>query len=253
MTIIETEFDTTKSGHMNKFTCAILFALSLFIIVSPSINAVERKTGAVEELKVEIISLKEDERLHGNITIEARVNDTAAVKYCEFYIQETDAKDRYSWKDYSSPYFWGGDGQPLDTTIFDDGPVSAVAFCFPQDDQLAMFQKRVHFIIDNGRPMVKILSPLDKARINQNVSIKVDARDTKSIRTKAGIKRLSIYLDGALLKQYTTPPYQVELNPCLLLPGLHSIRAVAEDTEGLTGADTVIIEVTDQGSILGGK
>ena len=215
----------------------------MIIIVSPSNSTAERKASTAEKLKVEIISLKEDERVNGNITIAARVSDPKAVKYCEFYIQEPDAKDRYSWKDYSPPYFWGGDGQTLDTAIFDDGPASAVAFCFPKDDQLAMFQKRVHFIIDNGKPKVKILTPKDGARINQNVAIKVDASDTKGIRKNAGIVAVSLYLDGGLSQILTKPHFQIVLSTCLIAPGLHSIRAVAEDTDGMTGTDSIIIDV----------
>jgi hypothetical protein len=229
---------------MKKVFSILLFTFTyLFVLNYPAFSA-EKGTTTAEPLKVEIMSPKEGERVHGNITIEARVNDPEAVKYCEFYIQEPDAKDRYSWKDYSSPYFWGGDGQLLDTTMFNDGPASAVAFCFPKDDQLAMFQKRTHFLIDNGKPRVKILSPKDGAKIDRNIAILIDARDPKGIRKDAGIAAVSFHLDGGLLRRLIKPPFQIELNTCLLTLGLHSIRAVAEDIEGLTGSDVVIVDVS---------
>jgi hypothetical protein len=48
-------------------------------------------------------------------------------------------------------------------------------------------------------------------------------------------------------------PYQTVLSICLLAPGLHSIRAVAEDTEGLINADNVMINVAPEASALGIK
>ena len=241
MQTIETEFAMNKSGRIKIFL--FIFTFILIAIVAHSSIADEKKISTAEALKVEIVSPKEGERVHGDITIEAKVNHPEAVEYCEFYIQEPGAKDRYGWKDYSSPYFWGGDGQALDTTMFDDGPASAVAFCFPKDDQLAMFQKRVHFIIGNGKPQVKILSPKGGTTIDRHTTIAVDANDTKGIRKDAGILAVSFYLDGGLQRRLIKQPFQIELNTCLLTPGLHSIRAMAEDTEGMTGTDTVILNV----------
>ena len=235
---------------MNKFIFIILCALSLIIIVSPSSSAAERKTRAAEELKVEIISPKEGERVHGNIAIEARVNDPEAVKYCEFYIQEPDAKDRYSWKDYSPPYFWGGDGQTLDTTIFDDGQASAVSHCYPKDTQSAMFQKRVHFIIDNGKPKVKIISPKDNDSIYSDIVIHADAIDLKGIKKEEGLNAVSFYLDGQFLQRLSKPPFEILVKTCLLMPGLHSIRAVVEDSEGFIGSDSLMISLDQKGSLI---
>ncbi len=236
---------TNKIDYMNKYICTISTALFLSVIVSLSSSADERETHPDKRLKVEIISLKDNERVHGNITIEARVNDPEAVKYCEFYIQEPGAADRYSWMAYESPYVWGGKGQTLDTTMFDDGPSSAVAFCFPKRKDAPMVQHRVHFVIDNGMPKVKILSLKDGEVANRNVTIKADARDPKGIGK--GIISVSFYLDGGLLQRLTRPPFQTELDICLLTPGLHSIRAVAENSERLIAADAIIIRV-DGGS-----
>lgn len=232
-----------KSGLMKKFTLIMFFAISLIIIVSPSSGAAERKTSTAEELKVEIISLKEGERVHGNIAIEAHINHPELVKYCEFYIQEPGAKDRYSWKDYSSPYFWGGDGQTLDTTLFDDGVASVVVFCFPKNSQPAMFQQRVYFIIDNGKPRLKIISPQDQDSIQGSVVIRADASDLRGIRQAAGIGAVYLYIDGGLIEKIEKYPFQTTLRTCLLRPGFHSLMVVAEDTEGLTSADNIIIYV----------
>lgn len=235
---------------MKVFLSVLLFTVTYLFAFNLSAIAAERKTSTAEELKVAIISLKEGERVHGDITIEARVNYPEAVKYCEFYIQEPGAKDRYGWKDYSLPYFWGGDGHILDTTMFDDGQASAVSHCYPKDSQSAMFQKRVHFIIDNGKPKVKIVSPKDDDNIHGDIFIRADAVDPKGIKKEAGLNAVSIYLDGEFLQRLSKPPFEIMVKTCLLMPGLHSIRAVVEDSEGFIGSDSLMISIDPKGSAI---
>ena len=225
--------------------------IALYLCLSPI--PADEKENIAKSMKVEIVSLQEGEVVSGKITIQARVNHPEKVSYIEFYVQEPGARDRYSWIAYSPPYFWGGDGEKLDTTLFNDGPASAVAFCFPKDTRLPMEQHRVHFIIDNGKPKVKILSPKDNATVSGNVPIRVDANDPKGIHKEAGIVAVYIYVDGSLLQKLTKTPYQAVLSICLLAPGLHSIRAVAEDTEGLISADSIMVNVERGGSALGIK
>jgi hypothetical protein len=189
----------------------------------------------------------------GKITIQALVNHPEKVSYVEFYFQEPGAKDRYSWIAHSPPYFWGGEGQKLDTTLFNDGPASAVAFCFPKDGHLPVEQSRVHLIIDNGKPKVKILSPKDSAAVSGNIPIRVEANDPKGIHKEAGIVAVYVYVDGSLLQKLTKNPYQAVLSICLLAPGLHSIRALVEDTENLTNVDTIMITVVPEASAVGKK
>ena len=237
---------------MKTLTLTIQFAfLALYLCLSP-ISADERKN-SVKPLKVEIVSLREGEVVSGKITIQARVNHPEKVSYIEFYVQEPGARDRYSWIAYSPPYFWGGDGEKLDTTLFNDGPASAVAFCNPKDPRSPMRESRVHFTIDNGKPKVKILLPKDSATVGGNIPIRVDANDPKGIHKDAGIVAVYIYVDGSLLQKLTKTPYENTLGSCLLRPGLHSIRAVAEDTEGLISADNVMINVAPEASALGIK
>jgi hypothetical protein len=234
---------------MKKFTLILFFSFSFLIPASLSDSSAEKEMIIAKDLTVQIISPKEGERVHGNITIEARINHPEAVRYCEFYIQEPGVKDRYSWKDYTSPYFWGGDGQSLDTTLFNDGRASVVAFCFPKDSQSAMFQKRIYFTIENGKPMVEIISPEDRAMINGKTLVRVDARDPKGIKSSPGITGIYIYINGGLYQKLTKQPYLFLLETCLLRSGFQSIRAVAEDSEGLSNYNTVIVTVNPDDSI----
>jgi len=239
-------------GNMKALTLTILLAfIALYLCLSP-ISADERKN-SVKPLKVEVVSLREGEVVSGKITIQALVNHPEKVSYVEFYFQEPGAKDRYSWIAHSPPYFWGGEGQKLDTILFNDGPASAVAFCFPKDGRLPIEQSRIHLIIENGKPKVKILSPSDNASVSGNVSIHLDAKDPKGIKKDAGIVAVYIYVDGGLIQRLTKTPFVVTLSTCLLAPGLHSIRVVAEDTEGLISADSIVVNVERGGSALGIK
>jgi hypothetical protein len=238
------------SGNMRKLALTILFA---FIGLYPCPGAISADENPSKSLKVEIVSLREGEVVSGKITIQALVNHPEKVSLVEFYFQEPGAQDRYSWIAHSPPYFWGGEGQKLDTTLFNDGPASAVAFCLPKDSRLPVKQSRIHLIIDNGKPKVKILSPSDNASLSGNVPIRVDAKDPKGIKKDAGIIAVYVYVNGGLLQRLPKPPFVATLSTCLLAPGLHSIRVVAEDTEGLISADSIMVNVERGGSALGIK
>ena len=228
---------------MNKFISILLFIFTyIFVLNYPAFSA-EKGTTTAEHLKVEIVSPKEGEKVHGNITIEARVNHPEAVEYCEFYIQEPGAKDRYGWKDYVSPYYWGGDGQILDTTLLDDGSASAVVFCLPKDNKSVKFEKRVHFIIDNGKPQIRILSPKDYDVVNGNAKIKIYAENLEGINKQSGITAIYVYIDGGIFGKLFKPQFETFIETCLLSSGLHSIKVVAEDAEGLTATDKITIYV----------
>ena len=119
----------------------VLLSVIVLSIASPhDLNPVlaDTKRSPGKSPTAEIISPRKGEIVRGKITIQARVGDPSKVDHLDFYFQEPGAKDRYGWKDYSSPYFWGGDAQMLDTTLFDDGAASAVVCCYPRDSRLSM-------------------------------------------------------------------------------------------------------------------
>jgi hypothetical protein len=233
-------------------TSVLFILLIVSIALCPYLTPVfaEMHAGSAESLKVKIISPRQGERVQGKISIEAVVSHPEAIDFVDFYFQEPGAKDRYSWKDYSPPYFWGGDGQMLDTTLFDDGPASVVAFCHSKNMRAPKAENRVHFTIDNGKPRVKILAPENEADIAGNVIIRVNATDPKGIKKEAGVFAVYIYVDGGLLRKFTNEPFQTKLNACLLAPGRHAIRAVVEDSEGLTNEDSVIVNLNPGASSL---
>ena len=224
----------------------ILFSLHFYVYLVSA----EVIWGRSNSLEVQIVSLRDGEKVHGRISIEAVVNEPEQIEFVDFYIQEPGAKDRYGWQDYVVPYFWGGDVLMFDTTIFDDGPASVVAFARPRDENMPLLGDRVYFIIDNGKPKVKILLPEYRVDITEDTFIQVNAVDQKGLKMPAGISSVSIYLDGSLICKLTKEPFQVLLETCLLSPGLHSIRAVAEDLEGMNGVDSIMVKVGHETSPL---
>lgn len=226
---------------MSKKLFASLSLTAVIIVACCPIFCAETRAGLREPPDVEIISPREGEAVQGRITIEARVNNPEEVTFIDFYIQEPGAGDRYGWIAFSPPFFWGGGAGAFDTTLFSDGPASVVAFAFVKGRQDAVSEKRVHFLIDNGKPLVKILSPRDGDSIDDTVLLSLDVRDRNAASPGTGIASVFVYRDGDLLRKLTVPPFQVILDSCLLSPGAHMILVVAVDTKGLSNSDSIII------------
>lgn len=108
-----------------------------------------------------------------------------------------------------------------------------------------MFQDRVHFLIDNGKPTVQILSPKDSSIVKGNVVIHFSAYDTEGRHKTAGITAVYLYIDGDLFMRLENPPFEAEWDTCFLQPGLHSIRAIVEDTEGFLSSHNVIVSIVE--------
>jgi hypothetical protein len=203
---------------------------------------------------IEFISPREGQTVSGEISIEARVSNPSVVDVVEFYLQEPGAKDRYSWKEYGPPpYVWGGKGHKLDTRLFADGPASAVLFCYTGGGQKPAAEKRVNFTIDNRKPKVRIVSPADRSTVDGAFPLQIEVSDPKSKRGHQGIAAVSVYVDGALVHRMTKPPFQTSMDTCLMAPGLYAIRVVAEDGNGLTAADSVMVNFKSGSGLWGAR
>ena len=199
--------------------------------------------------EVEIVTPRNKEVVNGEITIQAQMSGDEDIEFCEFYIQEPGAHDRYGWKDYDPPYSWGGDAQQIDTTLFDDGWASVVAFCYGRGTSSPITEDRVKVLIDNGKPKIKITSPKNEEAVTHRCIVDVDAVDEKGISKPPGLEVVLIYLDGGLVHEDTDRPYHASIDVCLLPAGWHSICAVGEDSEGLTNAECILIKVEESAVI----
>ena len=214
-----------------------LFVLGINICLVPSCEA---KSG---DPLIHIASPREGAVVSGRIKIEARVSNSTDIGAVRFYIQEPGAKDRYEWYEFSSPYVWGGDGYRLDTALFKDGNASVVAEYCKKGEKKSIASHRVRFRIDNGKPIINIISPMDNAAVGGTVKIKVKARDPGRVKNKKGIKEVSFYIDGGNRARIKNPPYEYIWDTRLLDSGAHSIRVVAADAEGMTSAKTIMVYV----------
>ncbi len=189
---------------------------------------------------VEFLSPREGATVHGEIAVAATVSPSEKVEFVDIYIQEPGVKDRYSWKEFGEPpYVWGGRGHTLDTRHFADGQASAVVYCYAGGPK-PVAEKRVHFVIDNGKPVVRIVAPADRSTVDGAFPVRVEAEVSKRGVGGAGIA-VSVLVDGALVGKVDTPPFETTVDTCLMSPGLHLIRVIAEDGNGLTSSDSVMV------------
>lgn len=209
--------------------------------------------GAEKPPTIEFLSPREGATVSGTISIEAQVSNPSAVDLVEFYFQEPGAKDRYAWREYGPPpYVWGGKGYKLDTRLFSDGPASVVLNCYTGGPKPAS-EKRVHFTINNGKPVVRIVNPTDRSPVDGTFPVKVELSAPKGKGSQGGVVAVSVLVDGTVVQKITKPPFETNVDTCLMAPGLHSIRVVAEDGEGLTGSDSVMITRKAETGLLRGR
>jgi Bacterial Ig domain len=228
----------------------ILMALGLFGMTWPVVPGL---WCAGKPPAIEFLSPREGQTASGEIAIEARVGNPYGVNFVEFYIQEPGAQDRYGWKEYGPPpYVWGGKGFKLDTRLFADGPASVVLFCYTGGQKPAA-EKRVNFTIDNSKPKIRIVSPADKSTVDGAFHLQVEVSDPKSKRGHQGIAAVSVYVDGALVHRMVKAPFRTSIDTCLMAPGLHGIRVVAEDGNGMAAADSVMVNLKSGSGLWGAR
>ncbi len=81
-------------------------------------------------------------------------------------------------------------------------------------------------------PSVTIASPVGSAMISGTVNFIASASDN------AGISRVDLYIDGALVASPTSPPFAYSWNTTTYANGIHTLRAVAVDTGGQTAENS---------------
>jgi exonuclease III len=90
---------------------------------------------------------------------------------------------------------------------------------------------------DTTPPTASIQSPLAGAGVSGNQTITVQASDN------VGVARVDIFVDGALLRSITTPPYETNWDTTLYANGDHVLTASAFDATGNRG-DSASVNVT---------
>lgn len=220
------------------FVISLVIAAVLDIIPSKGVMAISSAPA-----NVEIISPRKAEFVRGGLVFEVRIDNISEIDHLEYYIQEYGARDRYGWKQYEPPYRWGGRNGVLDTTLLKDGPASAVVFVFFKGNMQPKIERRVNFEIRNGKPFIRIALPNHGSTVNDEMNVVVESQDEVGIGSHPGIKSVSIFVDGKLLKIFSKVPYQFNVSTCLLGKGFHNLKVVAIDSENFTNSDELLFHV----------
>ena len=90
---------------------------------------------------------------------------------------------------------------------------------------------------DTEAPVVHILTPTANATVSGTINFSADAEDS------FGIKAVRFYVDGTLLLEDVTSPYEVTWNTLGGPNGAHSLQVQAEDFSGNTRNDQLSVTV----------
>lgn len=82
---------------------------------------------------------------------------------------------------------------------------------------------------DRQSPTIRIVTPLNNASVNGNLSVQVNATDN------IGVAKVTIQLNGIVRGQSTASPFAVSINTQSLPDGTYVLRAIATDAAGNEG------------------
>ncbi|MEO8453229.1 MAG: Ig-like domain-containing protein [Gemmatimonadota bacterium] len=95
---------------------------------------------------------------------------------------------------------------------------------------------------DTDQPVIHIVTPTANSTVSGTVNFSADAQDA------FGIRAVRLYVDGTLLLEDVTSPYEATWNTVAIPDGVHNLAAQAEDFSGNTRSDqlTVTVDNTKQ-------
>jgi thermitase len=178
----------------------------------------------------------------GVVTVAVNASDDTGVDRVELFANGVRVKT-----DFTAPYNMTWD------TSSNTGSVNLVAKAFDIANNQGV-SSTVSVTVDNvvvadiTPPTVAILSPSSSGiTVSGTVQINMTAEDN------VGIALLKCYVDGALKGTTTAGTLSCSWNTRKAATGLHTIRAYAEDTAGLTAISEVQVEVVSTSKGGGGK
>ena len=169
----------------------------------------------------------------GTVSVSFNASDDTAVTRVDLFANGTPIGT-----DTSAPF-----GITWDTTDQADGSVQLVAYAYDAANNSGSSQA-VNVTVNNPvvedtiPPEVFILSPSATSTVSGTVNIQISAADN------IGIAIVKCYVDGVLKGTTTAETLSCSWNTRKAASGLHTIRAYAEDTAGLSASAEVQVEVT---------
>ena len=168
----------------------------------------------------------------GTVSVSLNASDDTAVTRVELFIDGTPVGT-----DSTAPYSisWDSSGHA-------NGTAELLAYAYDAENNRGTSQS-VSVSVDNqvvedtSPPAVFILSPSETTAVSGTVNIDMFAEDNISVAL------VKCYVDGVLKGTTTADTLSCSWNTRKATVGLHTIRAYAEDTAGLTAITEVQVEV----------
>jgi hypothetical protein len=132
---------------------------------------------------------------------------------------------------------WGS-VQPTLAFLFANPPQIPETSDSPSDHYGVVFEYSLGGGGSNLPPTADITAPANNAVVSgPTVSISVTASDDHGV-TSVDLKR-----DGTTIQTWTAPPFTMNWDSTSVGNGLHTLQAVAHDAAGLTGQDSITVDV----------
>ncbi len=161
------------------------------------------------------------------VSIEAEASDDFGVNKVEFYVDNALQKT-----DSSPPYDYDWDPRPLSSG---DYTIKARAY----DTINQTNEDSIILTITDRRPSVSITSPPEGEIQTKVVTIEVAASDDY------GVNKVEFYVNNALQKTDTSPPYDYDWDTGPYSWGDYTIKAKAYDTINQTDEDSIILTIPE--------
>jgi hypothetical protein len=169
----------------------------------------------------------------GSVSVTLDASDDSAVTRVELFVDGTQVGS-----DSTAPF-----SISWDTSGHANGAAELLAYAYDAANNRGTSQA-VSVTVDNqvvedtAPPEVFILSPAETTTVSGTVNIQISAHDNIAIAL------VNCYVDGVLKGTTTADSLSCSWNTRKAATGLHTIRAEAEDTAGLTAITETLVEVT---------
>ena len=165
----------------------------------------------------------------GSLSVTANASDDNGVTQVEFFVDGSSIG-----ADTTAPY-----SVTWDTTTYSDGAHTVSTTATDTIGQTG--NDSVNVTVQNGTvdnaPTVTITDPTNGATVSGGVSVTANASDDN------GVTQVEFFVDSGSIGVDTTAPYSASWDTTAYSDGAHTVSAVATDTIGQTGSDSVGVTV----------
>jgi outer membrane protein assembly factor BamB len=176
---------------------------------------------------VSISSPASNATVQGTVNIAAVAGDDNGVASVRFFVDGNAAGE-----DPAPPYQIAWDSRTAA-----NGAHTIRAVATDTAGQTAAAQITVNVNNGDAPPTVSLTAPADGAKVSGNVAIRAAAADDK------GVAKVEFLVDGAVVGQAASAPFETTWNSATAPDGVHTIAARAVDTSGQTAQAAITVTV----------